>query len=100
MASSLPPSFMPALLLQASCNHIDECLSLQQTCTSLQRRTFLLTAHGCAKRRLCVTHRRESRSPEDVAAELSDEEILKGPMGPLYKNLKVNSSFAGSHYVE
>ncbi len=33
--------------------------------------------------------RRESRSPDDVAAELSDEEILKGPMGPLFQGLKV-----------
>lgn len=42
------------------------------------------------QRLLC---RRESRSPDDVAAELSDEEILKGPMGPLFQGLKVQILF-------
>lgn len=34
---------------------------------------------------------RQSRPPEDVAEEMSEEELENGPLGGLYKGMKVGS---------
>lgn len=35
---------------------------------------------------------RTSRSPDEVAEEMSEEEVEKGPLGGLYKGMKVTST--------
>ena len=42
--------------------------------------------------------RRESRSPEDVADEIPDEEIIKGPLEPLMNMAKVGSISDLGHF--
>lgn len=45
---------------------------------------------GCQSS-VSVCRERETRAPEDVAAELSDDDLEKGPLGSLFRSLKARS---------
>lgn len=45
-------------------------------------------------------NRRKSKGPEEVAEEMSDEEIEKGPLGGLYKTMKVPFTTAVMYHVQ
>ena len=58
--------------------------------------TLAPVSHSCSARHRVLSEvdavgvcRRHSKSPEDVAALLSDKDLLQSPVGPLFQGLKV-----------